>query len=168
MILLNHLNYKRLFEELYEPLCNLAFSVLGDYDASEDVVQEVFVHLWQLRKKLEIKTNVKSYLYSAVRNKAIEKLRRQKLDDKYILITKATQLLFEEEDTGDIEKFIFIEKLYSAIDKLPDKCRMVFKMAKLDGMTYNEISQELNLSVKTIESQMRRAFILLRDMLKDV
>lgn len=61
-----------------------------------------------------------------------------------------------------------ITKLYKSIDKLPDKCRMIFKMAKLDGMTYNEISEELNLSVKTIESQMRRAFILLRDMIKDV
>jgi RNA polymerase sigma-70 factor, ECF subfamily len=168
LVLLDHISYKRLFEELYEPLCNLAFSVLDNYDISEDVVQEVFVHLWQLRNKLEIRTNIKSYLFSAVRNKAIEKLRRQKLDEKYRLDVKKSQITFEEEDQGEYEKYLMISKLYKSVDKLPVKCRMIFKMAKLDGMTYIEISEELNLSVKTIESQMRRAFILLREMLKDV
>jgi RNA polymerase sigma-70 factor (ECF subfamily) len=168
LVLLDQTSYKRLFEESYEPLCNLAFSVLDNYDLSEDVVQEVFVHLWQLRNKLEIRTNIKNYLFSAVRNKAIEKLRRQKLDEKYRLDVKQSQISFEEDDQGDYEKYLIISKLYKSIDKLPDKCRMIFKMAKLDGMTYNEISEELNLSIKTIESQMRRAFILLRDMLKDV
>jgi RNA polymerase sigma-70 factor (ECF subfamily) len=168
LVLLDHNSFKRLFEESYEPLCNLAYSVLDNYDLSEDVVQEVFVHLWQLRNKLEIRTNIKNYLYSAVRNKAIEKLRKQKLDEKYRLDVKLSQSTFENSDQGDYEKYLLISKVYKSIDNLPDKCRMIFKMAKLDGMTYNEISEELKLSVKTIESQMRRAFILLREMLKDV
>ena len=166
MILLDYQSYNDLFNELYEPLCNYAYSVLKNFDASEDVVQEVFVHLWTNRKRIEIKSNLRNYLFSSVRNKAIEKLRRQKLEEKYINETFKKHEYHEEDEAGlEAEKYLKLQKLYNSIEKLPPKCRDIFKMAKLDGMTYNEISGELQLSVKTVESQMRRAFILLREML---
>lgn len=167
MIILDQYSFKKLFDELYEPLCNLAHSILDNYDLSEDVVQEVFVYLWQAKHKLEIRTNLKNYIFSAVRNKAIEKLRRQKLDEKYKTDQIDNQTEYTEENDFEQEKYILIDKLYKSIDKLPDKCRIIFRMSKLEGMTYTEIAEELDLSVKTIESQMRRAFILLRDMIKN-
>lgn len=166
MILLDYQSYNKLFNELYEPLCNYAYSVIKNYDISEDVVQEVFVNLWTSRNKIEIKSNIKNYLFSSVRNKAIEKLRRQKLEEKYINETIITSD-YDFEDDSDLiaERYLKLKKLYASVEKLPPKCREIFKMAKMDGMTYNEISEELQLSVKTVESQMRRAFILLREML---
>jgi RNA polymerase sigma-70 factor (ECF subfamily) len=168
LILLEYNTYKNLFKELYEPLCNLAFSILNDFDGSEDVVQEVFVNLWQNKEKLEIRTNINNYLFTAVRNKSIEKLRRLKIEEKYIQFEKERTIYSEEIDDEEIDKYKKIAKLYKSIDSLPTKCQKIFKMSKIDGMTYVEISEELRLSVKTIESQMRRAFLLLRDMLKDV
>lgn len=159
-----------MFNELYEPLCNFAFRFVGDLDMAEDIVQEVFVHLWQKKERLNIETNIKNYLFSSVRNKSIEKLRRKKLEDKYQSEVKYTHKQLTTETPGELqeetEKFIRIGKLYNSIDKLPGKCKMIFKMAKIEGMTYNEIAKELEISVKTVESQMRRAFILLREMLK--
>lgn len=168
MVLLEYNTYKNLFQELYEPLCNLAFSILNDYDGSEDVVQEIFLNLWQNKDKLEIRTNINNYLFTAVRNKSIEKLRRLKIEERYIQFEKDNRSENEEFDDEEIDKYKRIAKLYKSIDSLPDKCQKIFKMSKIDGMTYVEISEELGLSVKTIESQMRRAFLLLRDMLKDI
>ncbi len=151
---------------MYNPLCNFAFKYLGDEEASEDVVQEVFVHLWEKRKKLEINSSLKSYLFSSVKNKSIEKLRRLKVEKKYLqssdvpLFTE-TNVDFEDE----MQKAILKDNIYQSVDKLPKKCKIIFKMAKFDGLTYKEIADELNLSEKTIESQMRRAFIMLREML---
>jgi len=166
LILLDEKTYKSLFNEYYEPLCNLAYRYLHDSDNSEDVVQEVFTYLWRKRKELSIKSNLKSYLYSSVKNKCIEKIRRNKLESKFI-----SEALFTnsyEEDYGadkELEKLALANKIYKSIDELPKKCSLIFKMAKLDGLTYNEISEELGLSIKTVESQMRRAFIILREKL---
>lgn len=166
MILLDEKIYKSLFEDYYEPLCNIAYRYLKDTDATEDVVQEVFTYLWRKRKELSIKSNIKSYLFSSVKNKCIEKIRRGKIESKFISEALANES-YEEEYNPDIEleKLALAQKLYASIDELPKKCSLIFKMAKLEGLTYNEISEELDLSVKTIESQMRRAFILLREKL---
>lgn len=165
MILLNKNNYKLLFDDYYEVLCNFAYGYMNDYDLSEDVVQEVFVYLWQKRKKLEIKSSIKSYLYSSVKNKCIEIIRRNKLEQKYIGEKLEEAKNNEENEEEEIDNLVRIKKLYDSIEELPKKCKLIFKMAKMEGMTYNEISSELDLSVKTIESQMRRAFILLREKL---
>ena len=139
---------------------------MNSIEASEDVVQEVYSQLWQKRKHLNILSSLKSYLFSSVKNKCIEKIRRQKLETKYIqekMIVNKNKV--EIIDFDDVEKLMLINRVYKSIDKLPPKCSAIFKMSKMEGLTYNEIAESLNLSVKTIESQMRRAFILLREML---
>ena len=169
MILIDEKSFKQLFNDYYGALCNFAYRFVNDMDVAEDVVQEVFVRLWQKRKQLNIETNIKNYLFSSVRNKSIEKLRRLKIEDKYYKETKYinNQEVFSAADKPEeSEKYVRISKLYDSIDKLPHKCKTIFKMAKIEGMTYNEIATELEISVKTVESQMRRAFILLREMLK--
>ena len=138
---------------------------MDSYETSEDIVQEVFVHLWQKRKQIKIYGSFKSYLFSSVKNKCIEKLRRKKLEATYISETLYTLKNENQEDKDDIDKIILINKMYNSIEDLPKKCSAIFKMAKFEGLTYTEIAKELDLSVKTIESQMRRAFILLREKL---
>ena len=166
MILIDRNIYKKLFEDYYEPLCNFAYGYMNDLDESEDIVQEVFVYLWQKRKDLKINSSLKSYLFSSVKNKSIERIRRNKLESKYISEKLAEAKHHDNsEDENEIEKLVLIQKLYKSIDELPGRCQLIFKMAKVDGMTYNEISQKLDLSVKTVESQMRRAFIILREKL---
>ncbi len=144
------------------PLCNLAYRYLYSESDSEDVVQDVFTHFWQKRKNLNVNTSLKNYLYSSVKNKCIEKIRRKKIEKKYI----SEQIIEETNNTNDednFEKLILIDKVNKSIDKLPKKCQSVFKMSKIEGLTYNEIAEEMGISVKTVEGQMRRAFILIRE-----
>ncbi len=151
-----------MFYDYYVPLCNLAYRHLYSEAESEDVVQEVFANFWQKRKELNVNTSLKNYLYSAVKNKCIEKIRRKKIEDRYI----SEQMMREtdtEEEKDDFEKLILIDKVNKSIEKLPKKCKEVFKMSKIEGLTYNEIAEELGISVKTVEGQMRRAFILIRE-----
>ncbi|MEZ4906983.1 MAG: RNA polymerase sigma-70 factor [Saprospiraceae bacterium] len=164
MIILDKKSLEILFNENYEILCNVANTFVNDTDFAEDIVQEVFVNLWHNKEKLLINSSLKNYLFSAVRNKSIEKLRRKKLEDKYIKseLEKADSHIDEADESEKNEK---IAKMITAVENLPEKCKMIFKMAKMDGMTYKEIADELDLSVKTIESQMRRAFILLKEAL---
>ncbi len=162
MIILDKTIYQKLFHDYYVPLCNLAYRYLYSEEESEDIVQEVFANFWQKRKELNVNTSLKNYLYSSVKNKCIEKIRRKKIEERYI----SEQMMKESdsaEDEDDFEKLLLINKVNKSIDKLPKKCKQVFTMAKIEGLTYNEISEELGISVKTVEGQMRRAFILIRE-----
>lgn len=165
MILIDKTSFEKLFHDYYEVLCNFAFSTLSDREASEDIVQEVFVNIWHHKDDIEVRTNLRNYLFTSVRNKAIERLRRLKLEQKYKnTITNIDDNPFDDYE-NEIERMLIVNKLYHSIDKLPDRCRQIFKMAKIEGMTYQQIADDISLSVKTIESQMRRAFILLREMM---
>ena len=166
LIILDKKSLEILFNENYEVLCNVAFNLVGDLDMAEDIVQEVFVNLWHKKEKLVINTSVRNYLFSAVKNKAIEKIRRKKLEDKYIR-EEMEKVEITVDEQVENERMILLGKLLIAVENLPGKCKIIFKMAKMDGMTYKEIAEELDLSVKTIESQMRRAFILLKEAVND-
>jgi RNA polymerase sigma-70 factor (ECF subfamily) len=160
---INKKSFEHLFDLYYNPLCNFALSISKDYDKAEDIVQEVFVQIWKKRSSLAIDKNIKNYLFTATKNKAIEWLRREKLFDKYA----ESQVIqdFNRNDVDELaQKYEMLEKLYSSVRQLPPKCQQVFKLGKINGLTYAEISEELNISVKTVENQMSRALKLLRTM----
>ena len=156
--------YKEVFEEFYNPLCNFANKIVERRDLAEDVVQEVFVQIWQKRESINLKTSLKNYLFQSTRNKAIEILRRKKLETKYInseMNTMETSYNIE----SDADAYMLKDKLKRCIRQLPPKCQQIFVMSKMNGLTYAEIAEELNLSVKTVENQIGRGLKLLREML---
>ncbi len=148
----------------HNALCNFAFSILDDKDMAKDVVQDVFLNLWQKRDQLNIDTDVKSYLFTSTRNKCIEFIRKMKLVKKYedfVRQTQSNEFNIEE----DADKYMRKERLYASIRQLPPKCKEVFLMSKQNGLTYSEIADELSISPKTVENHMGRALRLLREML---
>ena len=159
--------FKKLFEEYYNPLCNFANTILFDGGKAEDAVQDVFIKMWQKRDTLAGLENVKSYLFTATKNKCIEYLRKLKLDRK---LSEENQSRLEMSSSINIEdeadKYVLKEKLFNSIRQLPPKCRDVFTMSKINGLTYSEIAEELGISPKTVENQMGRAMRLLREMMK--
>lgn len=167
MIFTNKEEYKKVFEEYYNPLCNFAFKIVKRKDLAEDVVQEVFVQIWHKRSTIQLSSHIKNYLFQSTRNKAIELLRRNKLESDYI-----QNDMHSKEDSYEIEQdantFMLKEQLKRSIRQLPPKCQEIFVMSKVNGLTYTEIAEELNLSVKTVENQMGRALKLLREMLKKI
>ena len=164
MIFSSKAEYKRTFEEYYNPLCNFAFKIVNRKDLAEDVVQEVFVQIWQKRENIKLKASIKNYLFQSTRNKAIEILRKKKLENDYKeheLSLKTEAYEIEEEANN----YMLKERLKRSIRQLPPKCQEIFVMSKMNGLTYAEIAEELDLSVKTVENQMGRALKLLREML---
>ncbi|WP_235298383.1 RNA polymerase sigma-70 factor [Portibacter marinus] len=156
--------YKQVFEEYYNPLCNFAYKYVNNSDTAEDVVQEVFVQMWQKREKIKLTSGIKSYLFQSTRNKAIELIRRNKLQAAYVdeEIQKA-ETTYELEDES--ENYLLKEQLFKSIRQLPPKCQKIFVLSKMNGLTYGEIAEELDLSVKTVENQIGRGLKLLREKL---
>ena len=149
-----------LFKRYYRPLCLYAAHYLkGDIAASEDIVQDCFVKLWQQEAKRDI-TDKRAFLYSTVRNACIDTLRRQHPEMTSIDPSDLEEVISDEEAVDRSEQEA---KVWEIIDALPDRCREVFLMAKRDGMTYNEIAEALNISVKTVEHQISKAMKKLRN-----
>ena len=152
-----NVNIEVLFRTNYRPLCLYALHYLNDIDAVEDIVQDSFVDLWELLKGGKEIKNVKSYLYTMVKNRSLEKLKQDNL------LTDDNILDKEEFEDEDLEERSYIEsRLWSAIDSLPERCRDIFLMSKRDGLKYKEIAEELNISIKTVENQMSKALKTLK------
>jgi len=157
--------FKVLFRTYYNPLCNFAASIVKDDKLAQDVVQDVFTQLWEKRDKVSISENDKSYLFSSVKNKAIEKLR------KIANESQLTEVLKQMQDSSlsqQADKFVLREKINNSIRQLPPKCKEIFVMSKVNGLTYTEIAEELSISVKTVENQIGKAYRLLRSLISKV
>lgn len=155
-----------MFKKYYNPLCNFATTIVKDHKMAQDVVQDVFTGLWDKREVISIDTNEKSYLFQAVKNRALEMLRKQKNDVK--ISTADYNEIYDSNDALDEQarKYMLKEYLYSSIRQLPPKCQEIFVLNKMNGLTYNEIAIDLDISVKTVENQIGKAYRKLRDLMK--
>jgi len=152
-----------LFRDHFEALCRLAIRYIHDFDASKDVVHEVFIAFWQKFDALPEDTQYKSYLFTAVRNKSLNYLRDKK---KHLEISEAEASMTPE--TGDsMESKELAREIDYALNLLPDRCREVFELSRFEGMKYSQIAKHLNISIKTVEGQMSKALRLLREHLQD-
>lgn len=151
-----------LFRKYYAQLVRFALGYLHDGEIAEEIVQDVFVRIWENAPRIEIETSVLAYLYSSVRYSALNHIKHQGIKQKYIQEQQASnteELSFEEK--VNIEFFRKI--LIAAVAALPEKCREIFEMAKFEGLTYDEIADYLQVSAKTVENQMGIALKKLRE-----
>ena len=149
--------FEQLFKEYYTGLCFFALRYTEDESAAEEVVQDVFYKLWEKRKKISIKTSIKSYLYIAVRNKCLQKINHLKVKQKYL---KSVNNEYKISTQSPDENLIYdesIEIFNEALSRLPEKCRTIFKMSRFEGLKYKEIAFELSISVKTVEAYITKA-----------
>lgn len=158
--------YTFLVNNYHHKLCVYAFSLTNDHDLSEDIVQNVIMRIWKQRQKLKDDFGIKSYLYRSVYNEFIDQYRKQKavlaLEKKYI---DALSTILEEEDENSLEKLIKLVK--QEIENLPPKCKQVFLMSKQEGLTNIEIAEYLNVSIKSVEAHITKAFSILRKSIGD-
>ncbi len=157
----NEAAYQFLFTNFYSDLLLYAISLTNDEAKAEDVVQETMVNLWQQRASLNIHTSLKNYLYKSVYHSFIKGYRKRKSELRLI-----EKLTFETlEETLDEDKIIQQERLnkvQSLIETLPPRCKEIFLLSKKEGLLYKEIGDELNISVKTVETQISKAFSFIR------
>jgi len=155
--------YKELFYSLYPRLVSYSFNYVKDNFAAEEVVENVMLQLWENRLKFEKVNDVKSYLYTMVKNGSVAVLKKQqknvKLDESI------------SDDVLDFDFNVLGEELYStlidALNSLPEKCKEVFELSCLEGMKYKDIADQLQISVNTVKSQRARALELLKEKLKN-
>ena len=147
------------FRKLYLPLGMYALRIVDDADLAEDLVQDAFMKAWfYIENDGEI-INFSSFMYKTVRNICLSYLRDRKemLDESNL----------PEVSEDEIDTSFRDARIWKAIDSLPEKCRKVFLMSKRDGLTNEEIAEELGISIKTVKNQMTKAFSRLRDALSD-
>ncbi|MEE4176023.1 MAG: RNA polymerase sigma-70 factor [Bacteroides sp.] len=158
--------FETLFRAYYEPLCRLAVGFVKDLDTAEEIVQDFFFNYWKNREEINIKVSVKAYLYNAVRNASLKHLERQDVRRRY-----AERVLAGNEQpkqvlvTDEIGAREMLREIDEALATLPERCRVVFKMSRYEGLKYHEIAEELSVSVKTVEADMTRTLKLLRERL---
>ena len=155
--------YDFLMDSLYKKLCAYAFTLTKNHANAEDIVQNVFVEVWINRKNLNPDFSITNYLYKSVYNGFIDHYRKLRpvihLEKKYL---EAIDLVVqnEQENLDELMTLVNLE-----INKLPSKCKEIFLLNKKDGLTHIEISEYLNISVKTVEGHMTRAFKILGEKL---
>ena len=159
--------FKELFTTQYAGLCGYANKFVDDLDQSEEIVQELFLSIWQKRDRLEITASLEAYLFRAVRNACLNALKHLKIKETYKAANKEVVRQNEASQgdayiAGELE-----EKIEIAVESLPPERKKIFKMSRYDGKKYKEIADELNLSVKTVEAQMGKALKYLREALAD-
>lgn len=158
--------FETLFNEYYDRLAYYAFQYLKDKDSAEDVVQELFAKLWINRQQLSVETSLNAYLYGAVRNACLNQLKHQKVKEAHITSTVFSTVdnnyISNEIDAKDLEKLI-----KSCIIDLPPERQRIFLLSREQGLKYQEIATKLDISVKTVESQMGKALRFLRERLKE-
>ncbi|WP_347566531.1 RNA polymerase sigma-70 factor [Parabacteroides gordonii] len=146
----DYTSYNRLFVRYYSRLCCYVYRLLGEKEDAEDVVQELFLTLWNNRKKIAIVENVSGYLYKMARNLALNHIRTQ-TNYKTILDNQEEQLPYYEENSLETEEFRMA--LYDCINLLPGRCKEVLLLHRIKGLKQKEIADQLSISVKTIKNQ---------------
>jgi RNA polymerase sigma-70 factor, ECF subfamily len=159
-------NFEALFKHFYAPLVVYACKYVGDVDIARDIVQDFFVRLYEKRQSINIDTSIKSYLYRSIFNCCINFKKQRSIQDKHL-----KNIDMDKDDEGNLENEInrveLQHRIFEVIDSLPAKCSRIFKMNRLEGLKNEEIAQQLNLSKRTVETQISKALKILRKKLSD-
>ena len=157
--------FNKVFELYYSRLCYFADHILHDFDFSRSLVQEVFVDLWVNREKQEISGSLKSFLFSTVKNRALDVLKHRKVESKFLAYHSEKEETVSFQDL--VEEAELNERINSAIQELPPRCRDIFILCRFEELKYSEIAERLNISVKTVEMQINIALKRMRQKLSD-
>lgn len=159
---------ERLFRSEHKKLCNTANRIVNDRDASQDIVQEVFIKFWNKRHELKIETSATAYLLKAVINTCLNYLESNKRQFKLREDISTDHIAgLADQESKDLEDKELQARLEMAIEKLPPKCKTIFVLCKYEGMKYQQVADHLSISLKTVENQMGIALQKLREDLKD-
>jgi RNA polymerase sigma-70 factor, ECF subfamily len=158
--------FQEVFNAYYESLCHYAYTILRDMDEAEDIVQSMLLKLWEKRENLHITYAIRSYLYKAVHNLCINQLEHRQIKQKHLEHT--TRESAGEKQLPEVFPQELGDSIASAIDRLPEQCRIIFKMSRYDEMRYAEIARTLGISVNTVENQVSKALRILRTQLNDI
>lgn len=159
--------FEVVFRAYYAALCTYANSLLKDPAEAEEVVQGTFLSLWESRQGLDIHTSLKSYLYRAVHNTCLNRLKHYKVRQTHGSEYKSTNSEAVDTTIEQVQGSELERQIATAIEKLPNQCQTVFRLSRQQGFSYAEIAEQLGVSVKAVDKQIVRALRILREELRD-
>jgi RNA polymerase sigma-70 factor (ECF subfamily) len=158
-------SYKLLFENLYQDLCLHTNNLIFDFEVSRDIVQDVFVKIWEDRKKLPEFQDFKAYVYKLSKNKALNYIRSKHTQENYSALLFNTKVNLYE-NSNELEYSELSNTIENCIDSLPELTRTIFRLNKFEMKKQIEVASILNISVKTVESHISKAKREIKKVLK--
>ena len=156
-----------LYDSYWKPLFASSYLLLKDRELCEEMIQDIFIEIWNRRLELQIKVSIKNYLYACVRYKVFTEFRRDKpervelyddINGRFQYSTPETRMIHEE-----LEQHVTL-----VVESLPDKCQIVFKLSRNEQLSHKQIAEQLGISTKTVENHITNALKILRDSLGNV
>lgn len=149
--------FEKLFRSSYVSLVRYAKRILKDHDTAEEIVQDLFFKLWQDRGQLTIESSLNGYLFRAVHNRSLHFIEHQKVIDRHAGEIAASADQTAESVTEAIYYSELQSKVAKVLEQLPERCSVIFRMSRFEGLKYNEIAEKLSVSLKTVEANMGKA-----------
>lgn len=154
--------FEILFKKYYLPLTRFAWRYVSSKAIAEELIQEFFTILWENRRTWSTEGSIRAYLYKSVKNLSFNHLKHQEIKNRY-----DSEWMLQKENNPQIEPMDNREQqirtaIANAIEELPVRSKMTYKLHRYDGLTYEEIADVMGVSIKTVESQMTRTLKILR------
>lgn len=164
--------FEYFFNKYYKRLLAYCIEILKDSLSAEEIVEDIYAHIWENRHRIHLEGTPAAYLFRTAYNQCLNHIKHQKVVDKYYSFFKR-QLAFAEVESANnsfplstlIDKEIS-ERLNQSMERLPNQCRLIFRMSRLEGKKNQEIADDLNISINTVKTQLMRAMNRIRKDMK--
>ena len=157
--------FDSIFHQYYASLCFFAERVTDSHDDAEDIVEELFVKLWNKHQQFESEQHLKAFLYRSTKNACLDFIKlTERANNRHTRFFMDNDQQ-EESYLNEIIRAEVIREIYQAIENLPPQCGKIITMSYVDGKTNQEIADELNLSIQTVKNQKGRGLGMLKSRL---
>jgi len=151
---------KLIYKKYWNQLFSSAFNVLHDQHVSEDIIQEIFINLWNKREIIEIRVSLKSYLFASTRYEVYRQVRFSSVRED--IFENIFERMESPSEYGNIEHRELLSQISSIVDNLSEKCKVVYKLSREEQLSHKEIASQLHISPKTVENHISKALHQLR------
>lgn len=151
---------KLIYNKYWNQLYSSAYNVLHDQQACEDIIQDIFINLWNRRDSIEIKVSLRSYLFASTRYEVYRQIRYSSVRED--IFENIHERLETPSEYGNIEYQELISQINSVVENLSEKCKIVYKLSREEQLSHKEIASQLNISTKTVENHLNKALRQLR------
>jgi RNA polymerase sigma-70 factor, ECF subfamily len=159
--------FEQVFKTHYKNLHAYVCTILKADTYAEEIVQQIFLKLWERADNISIAGSVAAYLYRAVHNESLNHIKHQKVKSNYQMHVAYSMKDAVEAAPKNLQAKELEKKIQAALNELPEQCRTIFQKSRFEEMKYREIADELNIAVKTVENQMGKALKTLREKLSE-
>jgi len=158
----NEAAFEKVFKMYFRNLHAFAYTFMKDDVIAEEIVQNVFFKIWEKRNQLQIDDSLKAYLYRAVHNESLNHLKHAKIKSSFQIQYSGHMESSNEDASNQMMASELEDKIQKAISELPPQCRTIFQLSRFEQLKYQQIADQLNISIKTVENQMGKALKVLR------